>query len=82
MLGIQRFGMAKMKDSILMLASFEKTTDLLFDAAMKGVVDDISGVSESVIVGVPMNVGTGLFKVMHQTKDAKLVPRPLPVLCY
>jgi DNA-directed RNA polymerase III subunit RPC1 len=25
-LGITRFGMAKMKDSVLMLASFEKTT--------------------------------------------------------
>ena len=32
-LGITRFGMARMKDSVLMLASFEKTTDHLFDAA-------------------------------------------------
>ena len=31
-LGITRFGIAKMKDSVLMLASFEKTTDHLFDA--------------------------------------------------
>ena len=28
-LGITRFGMAKMKDSVLMLASFEKTTGAL-----------------------------------------------------
>ena len=33
-LGITRFGMAKMKDSVLMLASFEKTTDHLFDACL------------------------------------------------
>ena len=26
-LGINRFGVAKLKDSVLMLASFEKTTD-------------------------------------------------------
>ncbi len=33
MLGITRFGVAKMRESVLMLASFEKTTDHLFDAA-------------------------------------------------
>lgn len=43
MLGITRFGIAKMKDSVLMLASFEKTTDHLFDAALHGRVDDING---------------------------------------
>ena len=31
-LGITRFGMAKMKDSVLMLASFEKTTGALAHA--------------------------------------------------
>ena len=35
-LGITRFGMAKMKESVLMLASFEKTVDHLFDAAIHG----------------------------------------------
>ena len=44
-LGITRFGMAKMKDSVLMLASFEKTTDHLFDAALHGRTDTIDGVS-------------------------------------
>ena len=44
MLGITRFGIARMKDSVLMLASFERTTDHLFDAAVHGRVDDISGV--------------------------------------
>jgi DNA-directed RNA polymerase III subunit RPC1 len=33
-LGITRFGVAKMKDSVLMLASFEKTTDHLVSAVM------------------------------------------------
>ena len=31
-LGITRFGLAKMRDSVLQLASFEKTADHLFDA--------------------------------------------------
>ncbi|TFK64915.1 beta and beta-prime subunits of DNA dependent RNA-polymerase [Pluteus cervinus] len=52
-LGITRFGVAKMKDSVLMLASFEKTTDHLFDAAAYGKNDSIAGVSESIIMGNP-----------------------------
>jgi len=52
-LGITRFGVAKMKDSVLMLASFEKTTDHLFDASAYGKNDSISGVSESIIMGNP-----------------------------
>lgn len=60
-LGITRFGVAKMKDSVLMLASFEKTTDHLFDAAAYGKSDSIAGVSESIIMGNPAhNCGTSL----------------------
>ena len=72
-LGITRFGIAKMKDSVLMLASFEKTTDHLFDAALHGRVDDVTGVSECIIMGIPMPVGTGLFKLMQQPNDGKEV---------
>lgn len=60
-LGITRFGVAKMKDSVLMLASFEKTTDHLFDAAMFGKTDSIQGVSESIIMGnTAANLGTAM----------------------
>ncbi|KAF9077107.1 hypothetical protein BDP27DRAFT_1311829 [Rhodocollybia butyracea] len=60
-LGITRFGVAKMKDSVLMLASFEKTTDHLFDAAAFGKNDTISGVSESIIMGnAAANCGTSM----------------------
>jgi DNA-directed RNA polymerase III subunit RPC1 len=65
-LGITRFGIAKMKDSVLMLASFEKTTDHLFDAAIHGRVDKIEGVSECIIMGIPMPIGTGLFKIRQK----------------
>ena len=65
-LGITRFGMAKMKDSVLMLASFEKTTDHLFDAALHGRTDTIDGVSECIIMGIPMPVGTGMFRLQHR----------------
>uniref|UniRef100_A0A3Q1AIV8 DNA-directed RNA polymerase subunit n=1 Tax=Amphiprion ocellaris TaxID=80972 RepID=A0A3Q1AIV8_AMPOC len=59
-LGITRFGLAKMKESVLMLASFEKTADHLFDAAYFGQKDSVCGVSECIIMGIPMNIGTGL----------------------
>ncbi|KAH8106355.1 beta and beta-prime subunits of DNA dependent RNA-polymerase [Cristinia sonorae] len=60
-LGITRFGVAKMKDSVLMLASFEKTTDHLFDASAYGKMDSITGVSESIIMGNPAaSTGTSM----------------------
>jgi DNA-directed RNA polymerase III subunit RPC1 len=59
-LGITRFGVSKMRESVLMLASFEKTTDHLFDAAVHGRTDAIVGVSECIIMGLPIPLGTGL----------------------
>ncbi|KAF8067125.1 DNA-directed RNA polymerase III subunit RPC1 [Scenedesmus sp. PABB004] len=65
-LGITRFGIAKMKDSVLHSASFEKTADHLFDAAIHGRADDVVGVSESIIMGIPMPTGTGLFRLVQE----------------
>ena len=50
-LGITRFGVSKMKSSTLMLASFEKTNDFLFDSAFHNHIDQINGVSECIIMG-------------------------------
>lgn len=49
-----------------MLASFEKTSDHLFDASVHARVDDIVGVSECIIMGIPVPLGTGLFKIVHR----------------
>nr|GMD70111.1 endoribonuclease Dicer homolog 2-like [Ipomoea batatas] len=65
-LGITRFGVQKMKDSVLTLASFEKTADHLFNAAVSGRDDKIEGVSECIIMGIPMQMGTGMFKVRQR----------------
>lgn len=71
-LGITRHGIARMKDSVLMLASFERTADHLFDAALYGKKDTVEGVSECIIMGTPMPIGTGLFQVMQRpTGDEK-----------
>uniref|UniRef100_A0A3B3S3Q8 DNA-directed RNA polymerase subunit n=1 Tax=Paramormyrops kingsleyae TaxID=1676925 RepID=A0A3B3S3Q8_9TELE len=74
-LGITRFGLAKMKESVLMLASFEKTADHLFDAAYFGQKDSVCGVSECIIMGIPMNIGTGLFKLLHKADKNPSPPR-------
>jgi len=70
-LGITRFGLAEMKESVLMLASFERTSDHLFDAAYYGEKDAISGVSECIIMGIPMNIGTGMFKLLHKPEKVE-----------
>nr|CCA19646.1 DNAdirected RNA polymerase III largest subunit puta [Albugo laibachii Nc14]CCA23078.1 RNA polymerase III putative [Albugo laibachii Nc14] len=71
-LGITRFGIAKMKESVLMLASFEKTTDHLFDAAVHSRTDAIVGVSECIIMGIPIPIGTGIFKLLRRVEKPKI----------
>lgn len=58
--------MQKMRDSVLMLASFEKTADHLFNASVHGREDKIEGVSECIIMGIPMQIGTGMFKLRQR----------------
>ncbi|QPG76339.1 DNA-directed RNA polymerase III subunit [Brettanomyces nanus] len=70
-LGITRFGLAKMRDSVLQLASFEKTTDHLFDAAFYMKNDEVEGVSERIILGQTMGIGTGSFKLSVKNKIPK-----------
>ncbi|KAL8233022.1 hypothetical protein R6Q57_002800 [Mikania cordata] len=71
-LGITRFGIQKMKESVLMLASFEKTADILFNASVNGRVDKIEGVSECIIMGIPMQTGTGMIGVKQSVPQLQL----------
>lgn len=64
-----------MKDSVLMLASFEKTTDHLFDASIHSRKELIKGVSECIIMGIPIPLGTGLFKLLHKPKNTNSVSK-------
>lgn len=79
-LGITRFGMTKMKDSVLMLASFEKTAEHLFNAPFHGRRDQIEGVSECIIMGIPIQFGTGILKVKQRVDslpELKYGPEPI-----
>ena len=71
-LGITRFGVPKMKQSVLMLASFEKTTDHLFEAAVHSRSDAVVGVSECIIMGIPMPIGTGMFKLKQRNVEVEV----------
>ncbi|BHF68648.1 DNA-directed RNA polymerase III subunit RPC1 [Sparganum proliferum] len=62
--GYQRSGMAKGKNSVLCLASFERTGDHLFEAAYHAQDDNLTGVTESIIVGNPTRIGTGTFDLL------------------
>ncbi|AGO12592.1 AaceriAER252Cp [[Ashbya] aceris (nom. inval.)] len=79
-LGITRFGLSKMRDSVLQLASFEKTTDHLFDAAFYMKKDAVEGVSECIILGQTMTIGTGSFKVVKGTNISPDDLKPKPTL--
>ncbi|XP_062226033.1 DNA-directed RNA polymerase III subunit 1 isoform X2 [Phragmites australis] len=79
-LGITRYGIAKMKSSVLMLASFEKTSEHLFNASYSGREDQIEGVSECIIMGIPMQLGTGILKVrqrLDHLPEFKYQPDPI-----
>ena len=60
LLGITKASLAT--ESFLSAASFQETTRVLTDAAIKGKVDNLMGLKENVIIGKLIPAGTGLMK--------------------
>ena len=63
-------------DSFLSAASFQETTRVLTDAAIKGKTDPLIGLKENVIIGKLIPAGTGIsryrkMKVVHLAEEAK-----------
>ena len=72
LLGITKAALAA--DSFLSAASFQETTRVLTDAAIKGKVDPLLGLKENVIIGKLIPAGTGLSRyrnisVVKKVKD-------------
>ena len=65
LLGITKASLAT--DSFLSAASFQETTRVLTDAAIKGKVDPLMGLKENVIIGKLVHAGTG----MHRYRDVE-----------
>jgi len=61
---IGRHGLAGEKASVLSRAAFEVTVDNLLEAAIHGEIDELKGVTENVIVGQPIRLGTGAVELV------------------
>ena len=72
LLGITKASLAT--DSFLSAASFQETTRVLTDAAIKGKVDPLLGLKENVILGKLIPAGTG----MSRYRGIKLVEKGNP----
>ena len=63
LLGITKAALST--DSVLSAASFQETTRVLTEAAVKGRIDKLIGLKENVIIGHLIPAGTGLKKFRH-----------------
>ncbi len=61
---IGRHGISGEKASVLARAAFEVTVNHLLDSGLAGDVDELRGVTENVIVGQPIKLGTGNVKLI------------------
>ena len=72
LMGITKASLAT--DSFLSAASFQETTKVLTEAAIKGKVDHLVGLKENVIIGklIPAGAGLGAYRTMAEA----IVPNP------
>lgn len=68
---IGRHGVSGEKSSVLSRAAFEITVNHLLQASRIGESDKLDGVAENIIVGQPVNLGTGAVELLMQRKSKK-----------
>ena len=68
---IGRHGVSGKKSSVLARAAFEITAAHLLHAAMVGETDPLEGVTENIIVGQPVTLGTGAVNIIYTPKKKK-----------
>jgi DNA-directed RNA polymerase subunit A' len=68
---IGRHGISGKKSSVLARAAFEITVPNIVEAAVKGESDPLEGVTENVIVGQSIPIGTGLVELFMSTLESK-----------
>ena len=78
LLGITKASLAT--DSFMSAASFQETTRVLTEAAIKGKVDPLMGLKENVIIGKLIPAGTGLPEVEEELirREAEQLGLPVP----
>lgn len=68
---IGRHGVSGEKSSVLSRAAFEITVAHLLQASRTGESDKLDGVAENIIVGQPVNLGTGAVELLMQRRSKK-----------
>ncbi len=74
LLGITKASL--LTESFLSAASFQETTKVLTEAAIKGKVDHLMGLKENVIIGKLIPAGTGIERYQNVQVDGLAVPEP------
>ena len=76
LLGITKASLAT--NSFLSAASFQETTKVLTEAAIKGKVDPLIGLKENVIIGKLIPAGTGMkrYRSVKLNTDAHMIEEP------
>ncbi len=76
LMGITKASLAT--DSFLSAASFQETTRVLTDAAIKGKIDHLVGLKENVIIGklIPAGSGLGTYRNFEMETDETIASEP------
>lgn len=80
---INRFGINRVRDvSVLRKATFEETADILYNAAVFSESDQLKGVSEKIIFGQKLNMGTNICRIyIDEKKVGNFVYQPRSTPC-
>jgi DNA-directed RNA polymerase subunit beta' len=62
--------------SFISAASFQETTRVLTDAAIRGAKDDLLGLKENIIIGHLIPAGTGMYRYQEVDVEAEVPPMP------
>ena len=65
---VGRQGISGQKNSVFAKAAFEETVRHILEAALKGTKDTLEGVTENIIVGKPVPIGTGSVELIMKRK--------------
>ena len=81
LMSITRHGMNRTETGVLMRCSFEETVNIIIDSACCAQRDNLSGVTESIVMGQLPKIGTGIVDIlMDFDKLNELNNEPEPIL--
>ncbi len=72
---VGRHGLTGEKKSVFAKAAYEETVKHLINAAAFGELDPMKGVTESILVGKQISLGTGIVKLAIKKEDLSKISR-------